>query len=152
MPAITVLKLDPQGNETWRYHGQVVQALPDRVVLEARFDRDDRLFHGMPLRRGDRFLETYFTDRWYNIYEIHAREDDSLRGWYCNVGKPALLDGDCLSYVDLALDLLVFPDGRQVVLDEDEFLSLELSPADRRQALAALEELKNLPLCNKSGE
>jgi hypothetical protein len=106
----------------------------------------------MPLRRGDRFLETYFTDRWYNIYEIHAREDDSLRGWYCNVGKPALLDGDCLSYVDLALDLLVFPDGRQVVLDEDEFLSLELSIADRRQALAALEELKNLPLSNKSGE
>ena len=152
MPAITVLKLDPQGNETWRYHGQIVQTLPDRVVLEARFDRDDRLFHGMPLRRGDRFLETYFTDRWYNIYEIHAREDDSLRGWYCNVGKPALLDGDCLSYVDLALDLLVFPDGRQVVLDEDEFLSLELSTADRRRALAALEELKNLPLSNKSGE
>ena len=152
MPAITVLKLDPQGNETWRYHGQVVQALPDRVVLEARFDRDDRLFHGMPLRRGDRFLETYFTDRWYNIYEIHAREDDSLRGWYCNVGKPALLDGDCLSYVDLALDLLVFPDGRQVVLDEDEFLNLDLSPVDRQQALAALEELKSLPLTNKSGE
>ena len=147
-----MLKLDPQGNETWRYHGQVVQSLPDRVLLEARFDREDRLFHGMPLRRGDRFLETYFTDRWYNIYEIHAREDDSLRGWYCNVGKPALLDGDCLSYVDLALDLLVFPDGRQVVLDEDEFLRLDISPADRRQALAALEELKNLPLSNKSGE
>ena len=51
-----------------------------------------------------------------------------LRGWYCNIGKPALLDGDCLSYVDLALDLLVFPDGRQFVLDEDEFLRLDLSP------------------------
>jgi hypothetical protein len=144
LPAITVLKLDPQGRETWRYHGQVVQALPDRVVLEAHFDREDRLFHGMPLRRGDRFLETYFTDRWYNIYEIHALEDDSLRGWYCNIGKPALLDGDCLSYVDLALDLLVFPDGRQVVLDEDEFLSLDISPADRQQALVALADLRNL--------
>jgi hypothetical protein len=142
LPAITVLKLDPQGRETWRYHGQVLQSLPDRVVLEAHFDRADRKFHGMPLRRGDRFLETYFTDRWYNIYEIHAREDDALRGWYCNVGKPALLDGDYLSYVDLALDLLVFPDGRQVVLDEDEFISQDLSPADRQQALAALEELK----------
>ena len=142
MPAITVLKLDPQGRETWRYHGQALQFLADRVVLEAHFDREDRLFHGMPLRRGDRFLETYFTDRWYNIYEIHAREDDSLRGWYCNVGKPASLDGDCLSYVDLALDLLVFPDGRQVVLDEDEFTSLDLSVTDRQQALAALDELK----------
>jgi uncharacterized protein len=141
---ITVLKLDPQGRETWRYHAQVVQSLADRVVLEARFDREDRLFHGMPLCRGDRFLETYFSDRWYNIYEIHARQDDSLRGWYCNIGKPALLDGDCLSYVDLALDLLVFPDGRQVVLDEDEFLSLDISATDRQQALAALDELKQV--------
>jgi uncharacterized protein len=98
----------------------------------------------MPLRRGDRFVETYFTERWYNIYEIHAREDDSLRGWYCNIGKPALLDGDCLSYVDLALDLLVFPDGRQVVLDEDEFLELDLPATDRQHALAALDELKHL--------
>lgn len=137
-----MLKLDPQGRETWRYHGEVVQSLADRIVLEARFDRQDRLFHGMPLCRGDRFLETYFTDRWYNIYEIHAREDDSLRGWYCNIGKPAILDGDCLSYIDLALDLLVFPDGRQLVLDEDEFNQLDISPTDRQQALAALDELK----------
>jgi len=143
-PAITVLKLDAQGNQTWRYHGEILQSLADRVVLEAHFDRDDRIFHGMPLRRGDRFLETYFTDRWYNIYEIHAREDDTLRGWYCNIGKPAQLDGDRLSYVDLALDLLVFPDGRQVVLDEDEFLELDISVTDRQQALAALDELRQV--------
>ena len=143
-PAITVLKLDAQGNQTWRYHGEILQSLADRVVLEAHFDRDDRIFHGMPLRRGDRFLETYFTDRWYNIYEIHAREDDTLRGWYCNIGKPAQPDGDRLSYVDLALDLLVFPDGRQVVLDEDEFLALDISATDRQQALAALDELKQV--------
>ena len=139
-----MLKLDAQGCETWRYHGELVQSLEDRVVLQAHFDREDRIFHGMPLCRGDRFLETYFTDRWYNIYEIHSRDDDSLRGWYCNIGKPAMLDGDCLSYVDLALDLLVFPDGRQFVLDEDEFLNLDLSTSDREQALAALEELKRV--------
>lgn len=139
-----MLKLDAQGRETWRYHGELVQSLADRVVLQAHFDREDRIFHGMPLCRGDRFLETYFTDRWYNIYEIHSRDDDSLRGWYCNIGKPALLEGDCLSYVDLALDLLVFPDGRQFVLDEDEFLNLDLSTSDREQALAALEELKRV--------
>ena len=67
-----MLKLDAQGRETWRYHGELVQSLADRVVLQARFDREDRIFHGMPLCRGDRFLETYFTDRWYNIYEIHS--------------------------------------------------------------------------------
>ena len=143
VPAITVIKLDAHGKETWRYRGNLVQSLADRIVLQAYFDREDHLFHGMPLCRGDRFLETYFMDRWYNIYEIHARENDTLRGWYCNIGKPAQVDGDCLSYVDLALDLLVFPDGNQVVLDEDEFLRLELSPTDRDKALSALAELKD---------
>ena len=30
----------------------------------------------MILAKGDRFVETYYTNRWYNTFEIHAREDD----------------------------------------------------------------------------
>ena len=56
--------------------------------------------------------------------------------------RPAEIRGDVLSYVDLALDLLVFPDGRQLVLDEDEFNNLDLNPTDKAQALAALAELQ----------
>lgn len=96
----------------------------------------------MPLSAGDRFVETYYTNRWYNMFEIHAREDDHLRGWYCNISHPAEIDGNTLSYIDLALDLLVFPDGRQVVLDEDEFADLEISPKIRGQARQALTELQ----------
>lgn len=139
---LTVIKRDSRGVETWRYQGELLVRAPDHVVLEAKFDRDDLEFHGMPLCKGDRFVETYYTNRWYNIYEIHAREDDHLRGWYCNIGKPAVLEGDTLSYIDLGLDLLVFPDGRQVVLDEDEFNALDLSPHERNLALTALAELR----------
>ncbi len=142
MSSITVIKLDINGVETWRYPGQLLREQDTQIVLEAYFDRDDMIFHGMPLHRGDRFLELYFTDRWYNIYEIHSRADDHLRGWYCNVCTPAQLDGDRLFFKDLALDLLVFPDGNQIVLDEDEFARLELSPDGRRLALAALDELR----------
>ena len=142
--SLTILKLDPQYRETWRYQAHVLQRLDDRIVVEAYFDHDDRLIEGMPLCRGDRFVETYFPDRWYNIFEIHARDDDHLRGWYCNISKPAMIEADRLAYVDLALDLLVFPDGRQVVLDEDEFSYIQLSPQERETALAALAELKEL--------
>ena len=142
MSSITVIKLDIKGNETWRYSGQILHWQGPQIVLEAYFDRDDVLFHGMPLYKGDRFLETYFTDRWYNIYEIHSRADYSLRGWYCNVSFPARLDVDRLFFKDLALDLLVFPDGGQIILDEDEFARLELSAEDRGMALAALDELR----------
>jgi len=141
-PIITVVKLDTSGKETWRYQGRILNLQGSRVVLEAYFDREDRLLHGMPLCKGDRFVETYYTDRWYNIYEIHSRADDSLRGWYCNVSLPARLEGDKLFFTDLALDLLVFPDRRQVVLDEDEFCRLDLTPQAREQAITALRELQ----------
>jgi uncharacterized protein len=141
---ITVVKLDVGGKETWRYRGRILHQDGSRLVLEAHFDREDMLLHGMPLCKGDRFVETYYTDRWYNVYEIHGRADDSLRGWYCNISLPARMEGDKLYFNDLALDLLVFPDGRQIVLDEDEFYRLNLAPQVRQQALTTLKELQAL--------
>lgn len=144
MPAkktITIIKRDIHGKETWRYHGRVLRQEPGTIVLEAYFNREDMIFHGMPLYKDDRFIETYYTDRWYNIFEIHAREDDHLRGWYCNITRPAKLEGMTLSYEDLALDLLVFPDGRQIVLDENEFVKLDIPRAQRTQAQSALKQL-----------
>jgi uncharacterized protein len=139
---ILVIKCNTEGRETWRYHGQLLEQDSNRIVLEAYFDRQDMVFHGMLLGRGDRFVETYYTDRWYNVFEIHAREDDHLRGWYCNITQPAIFDGSMITYIDLALDLLVFPDGRQITLDEDEFLGLDIPPDVRHTAREALSELQ----------
>ena len=118
---ITVIKLNPAGQETWRYTGHVLQRQDGQVTLEALFNREDIPFHGILLGKGDRFVETYYADHWYNIFEIHDRADDRLKGWYCNVTKPAELSPDEVCYVDLALDLLVYPDGSYLILDEDEF-------------------------------
>ena len=54
-----------------------------------------------------------------------------------------------MSYVDLALDLLVYPDGRQLVLDEDEFQALSLDTATHVKAQAALNELQRLASAGK---
>ncbi|HEX9013693.1 MAG TPA: DUF402 domain-containing protein, partial [Anaerolineaceae bacterium] len=142
MPSLNVLKLDIHGKETWRYPARVIHEEPDRVIIEAHFNRDDLPFHGILLGRGDRFLETYFRGRMYNIFEIHAREDDRIRGWYCNITRLAEITPEAISYVDLALDLLVYPDGGQLVLDEDEFADLLLSVEEREQARQALVELQ----------
>lgn len=143
MKEITVSKRNEHNLETWRYKAWLLENKDSRIVLEARFDREDTSLHGMLLAKGDRFVETYYTNRWYNTFEIHAREDDHLRGWYCNIGKPAEFDGQVLSYIDLALDLLVFPDGRQVILDADEFDELEITDHVRQQALNALAKLQS---------
>lgn len=139
---LVVIKRNLAGEETWRYNGKVLEFQPTIIKLEAFFNRPDLPFHGIVLGQGDRFLETYFTDRWFNIFEIHAREDDQLKGWYCNICLPAELSPDSLSYVDLALDLLVFPDGAQLVLDEDEFKALTIPPQTRALAQVALATLQ----------
>jgi len=141
---VDVIKLDIAQRETWRYEGLVLRRSPESILVEARFNRDDILFHGIKLGRNDRFVEVYYTDRWYNIFEIHDRDDDHLKGWYCNVSRPAEISDSRVSYVDLALDLLVFPDGRHLVLDEDEFAVLPVDEAVREQAWAALSALKNI--------
>ncbi len=144
-PTITVIKRNPDGQAVMRYTGEVLHQDPDGLTLEASFSHADVSIVSTTLRRGDRFIETYYTERWYNIYEIHDRQDDRLKGWYCNIAKPAVLEsGNTISYVDLALDLWVAPDGTQTVLDQDEFAALELDPETRSKARLALEELQAL--------
>jgi len=142
MSDLTVIKCNAKGQEVWRYQGRMLERNDNRIVLEAFFNRSDMDFYGMFLGKGDRFIETYYNDRWYNIYEIHARESDQLRGWYCNICLPAKFSDSAIYWNDLALDLMVFPDGRQLILDEEEFKHLDIKPELRKKALAALEELK----------
>lgn len=143
--SITVHKRNLQGEITWSYTGRVLARGANFVRIEALFNRDDVSFQGVVLKRGDRFLEEFYTDRWYNIFEICDRDDASLKGWYCNVGMPLVWDApDTISYVDLALDLWVSVDGTQAVLDEDEFESLNLDAKTSQQALDALLALKKL--------
>ena len=141
MDEIWVIKKNILGEETWRYSGKVLQRQENSLLVEAFFNRPDMLFHGMLLGQGDRFVELYFNDRWYNIFEIHDRETDILKGWYCNVSFPVDFSQGDIAYVDLALDLLVFPDGRQLVLDEDEFSILDISDEMRKNARQGLGDL-----------
>ena len=141
---IIIRKLDIDHQETWRYEGRILKQEPDSLLIEARFNRDDLPFHGITLNRNDRFLERYFMDRWYNIFEMHDRTDDHLKGWYCNVTKPAEFKPGEIAYVDLALDLLVYPDMHYLILDEDEFINLKLDETSRNKAREALEELISL--------
>jgi hypothetical protein len=140
---IVVIKMNPAREEVWRYSGRVLKRANDGILLEAFFNRPDRPFHGIVMCQGDRFVEKYFFGRWYNIYEIHDRDDDRIKGWYCNVTEPAEMIEGQITYVDLALDLLVYPDGKMLVLDEDEFEASGLPDIIRRNALVALEELKS---------
>ncbi|HUH99265.1 MAG TPA: DUF402 domain-containing protein [Anaerolineales bacterium] len=141
---VKVQKKNLKAEVTWQYEGRVLRQEPNAVVLEAFFNRPDMPMVDVMLKKGDRFVETYYTDRWYNIFEVYDRDDGKLKGWYCNVGRPAVLTDGAVAYVDLALDLWVSADGKQTVLDEGEFEELALGDPEREKAFTALAELQRL--------
>ena len=146
---IKVQKKDPAGKVLIEYEGHELRRDENSITLEALFTREDMPFMGVTFKKGDRFVEYYYSDRWYNIFVIYDRDDGKIKGWYCNIGKPAVIEDHVVSYVDLALDLWVATDGKQTVLDQDEFEVLELNDELRRGALRGLEELKSLFLNDK---
>lgn len=141
---IKVQKKNPAGEVVYEYEGVLLHRDGNSVILEALFDRADMPFQDVVLKKGDHFVEYYYNDRWYNIFEIHDRDNGKIKGRYCNVGMPAVFEDGIVSYVDLALDLWVSASGEQIVLDEDEFEALALSDELSAKALNGLNELKLL--------
>ena len=152
MSRMKVLKKNLADEVMWQYEGTELSRDENSITIEALFNRDDLPFQDIVLKRNDRFVETFYVDKWYNIFEIYDRDDGKLKGWYCNIGKPAVIGEDFISYVDLALDLWVSADGKRTVLDEDELEELGLDDALKKKVYDGLRELelyfesKNPPL------
>lgn len=144
---VRVEKLNLARDVVIAYDGVLVERTATRVVLEATFTRGPMALGYVTLALGDRFVEYFFTDRWYNVFAIYDGEDGAFKGWYCNVTRPAEVEADgeanlVVRAVDLALDYFRQPGGAEFVLDEDEFSALPLTAEERAAARAALEELR----------
>lgn len=139
---MTVRKILPDGHESMRYSGRVLERTVVSVTLEAFFSRPDVPLPYVTFRTGDRLIERFYTDRWYNIFELYDVSGGHLKGWYCNIARPAVFDGTDILWFDLALDVWISPAGDVLVLDEDEFAELELDETTQRAALAAVDDLK----------
>lgn len=138
---ITVIKTDHTGKEVWRYEGMPIETATSYVILEAYFNIDDRDDGYFIWRRGDRFVEYFYADRWYNIFEIHDVDDNRIKGWYCNFARPALISEAQIVSDDMELDLFVYPDGRTLLRDKDDFEALPVDAQEKSQVRAALDDL-----------
>jgi PncC family amidohydrolase len=140
-----VRKLDHLGRAIISYPARQLFQTPDAVLMRAIWDRPPMDLGYVRLEPGDLWLETFYTDRWYNVFEIRS-PDGRLKGRYCNITRPAQIIPGEIRAEDLALDLWVDPDGGTRVLDEEEFACLPLVPEEQRAARQALEELLRAPL------
>ncbi|MFK0293501.1 DUF402 domain-containing protein [Streptomyces sp. NPDC090442] len=143
--SVTLVKA---GRTKVRYPATVVSDDGTCAVVRARWARPTvRDFGFVRFEPGDVFIEHYWRDRWYAVKEVRDA-DDTVKGWYCDVVRPALIGADGIEVEDLDLDLWQSADGARVLrLDEDEFAQSGIEARDpdaaaqARRALDTLEEL-----------
>ncbi|MGW3310433.1 DUF402 domain-containing protein [Streptomyces sp. NPDC001073] len=136
------------GRTKIRYVAELLSDDGTRLAVRAPWAGDGvRDFGFVRFERGDVFTEYYWRDRWYAVKEVRDSAG-RLKGWYCDITRPAALSGTELVVEDLDLDLWVSADGSDVRrLDEDEFEESGLAgsdPAAAAAAVAALDELEGL--------
>ncbi|MFG2967098.1 DUF402 domain-containing protein [Streptomyces sp. NPDC048288] len=148
-PTATVdVVLVKAGRTKIRYPAELLHDDGTRIAVRAPWAGDvTRDFGFVRFEQGDVFTEFYWRDRWYAVKEVRAA-DGTLKGWYCDITRPATLTGTELVVEDLDLDLWRSADGTDVRrLDEDEFAEsglAERDPAAAAAAVAALDALETL--------
>ncbi|MGW1105512.1 DUF402 domain-containing protein [Streptomyces sp. NPDC002540] len=143
-----VVALVKAGRTKIRYPADVVRDDGTRVTVRAPWAAPGvRDFGFVRFEPGDVFTEHYWRDRWFAVKEVRGGTG-WLKGWYCDITRPAVLRDGELLVEDLDLDLWVSADGSSVLrLDEDEFEEsglAERDPAAAGAARRALDELEHL--------
>jgi len=139
--ALTVVKLGPDGTETARYPGEVIEAGGPApwLAVWARWVRRPVELDGLRFEPGDTLHEFFSPRDWFNVFSVFAPGGE-LRGWYANVTYPTRLDRTTepptLSWHDLYVDVVGLPDGRLAVRDEDELAAAGVAGRDPRLAAA----------------
>lgn len=144
-PGTVDVVLVKAGRTKIRYPAELLADDGSRIAVRAPWAGDAvRDFGFVRFEAGDVFTEYYWRDRWYSVKEVRDAAG-ALKGWYCDITRPATLTGAELVVEDLDLDLWRSADGREVLrLDEDEFAASGLAESDPNAAAAAVAALDAL--------
>jgi len=91
---------------------------PGEAVVIYRMPRDVQL-EDVLLRKGTVSLGYFWEDRPYNVYHWIDQHQDSV-ALYFNVADGTRITKQAIKWRDLTVDVLITPDGRCRVLDEEE--------------------------------
>ena len=113
-------KLDGSVNRSWKCG--LVEQNGSLLVFLGVFDREVEHPDLGIIRRGTVSYEYYWLDQWYNVFRFE-NPDGQLRNYYCNVNMPPVFENSVLDYVDLDIDVVVWPGAGYKILDLEEFES-----------------------------
>ncbi|MFT3745180.1 MAG: DUF402 domain-containing protein [Pyrinomonadaceae bacterium] len=138
-------KYDGSIRRSWKC--ELIERDNNALVFVGVFDRNVSHPDLGEIAAGTISYEYYWLDRWYNIFCFHE-PDGTFRNYYCNINMPPTFADGVLDYVDLDVDVVVLPDGRYEILDEDEYLQnalrFEYPDSVKTNAAAALAEVLEL--------
>jgi protein associated with RNAse G/E len=92
--------------------GVVTLAVPGTTLLHHT--------RGLRIPQDHYCLSLFPRDAWHNAM-LDFDQDGRPLGVYCNVAMPYQWASDCLTWVDLDLDIVMAPDRAIALVDEDEF-------------------------------
>lgn len=90
------------------------------LLLEGFFEHEVQHPDLGTISRGTRSIETFFFDRWYNYFVFYEPAGE-LRNYYINLSMPPRVSDGVVDYVDLDIDMIIWPDRRIEILDIEEF-------------------------------
>lgn len=140
----TVIKNNHLGEEVLRYSGEIIQQGDHHICIRAQFAQATRDLGYMLLKQGDYFTEWFYDDRWYNVFKVEDIDSGDLKGYYCNLTRPATISDTHVAADDLALDVFIKPNGHTLLLDQDEYDDLPLNTQEREQVQQAIEMIHQL--------
>lgn len=122
---VTIRKYKYQSGELWMqlYWEDTIWHFEEGCLMS--FEAPD-----MPFVREDKVLLGtnyailyFYTDQPFYFYELYAPQPPhAFESWYCNINTVPERTADGYSYIDLDLDIRLYPDLSFDILDEDEFL------------------------------
>jgi predicted RNA-binding protein associated with RNAse of E/G family len=111
-----------------KFECKLIHSEPNHVVI--RYDiTGDAVWEvaGVKLPGGTVTYAYYWADRPYNVYHW-VLPDGATAGYYFNLSDQTKIGNDYVEWRDLVVDILITPNGRYEVLDEDE-LPMDSEPA-----------------------
>ena len=138
---LLVEKYKADGSFSFSWEATLLEEGENHRKLKAYFNAPAHLVDKVWFNPGDLFIETYYNNRWYNVFEVHEGHNGEIKAWYSNLSYPAKFSPGLITWQDLELDLIAYPNGEYAFLDEEDYAALSLDSETRRQVELTIAEL-----------
>lgn len=111
-------KYDGHIRRSWQ--GGLIHQDEELLILVGTFSEDIKHNDLGLIKKGTVSFEHFWFDKWYNVFRFHE-PCGQLKAHYVNITMPPTFSDGVIDYIDLDIDVIVWPDGRVEVLDRDDF-------------------------------